>query len=154
MSEAETPGRLTDLLLAEMADAMASLTILMQAETEALGRPLRPGSDQAEVAAAKLRLTAMIERSVAQMHRERPDWMGGLGDEDRQRLMDTIEALDTAASRNRDMLERQLQLTGELMDAVAAEIARLSGHRAATYSAGGAMLQRVSPTPIAVNSGL
>ncbi|MEN9932284.1 MAG: hypothetical protein RIS17_857, partial [Pseudomonadota bacterium] len=110
---------MTGQLLDEMTDAMASLTILMKAETEALQAPLHGDADLAEVAAAKIRLTAVIERCVAQLHREGPDWMARLTDADRQQLMGAIEALDTAASRNRDMLERQLQLTGDLIDAVA-----------------------------------
>lgn len=151
----DTPGssRISDPVVSTMVDAMLSLAVVMSEETKALSQRARC-EDHAQVAASKLRLTTMIEQASAQLHRERPDWMIRLNDDERHIMLKTIETLDMAATENRDMLERQLSLTNELMDAVTTEVRRLTGNRASTYSAAGTMVRRDQATPIAVNSGL
>lgn len=144
---------MTDHPVAEMLDAMTSLTTLMEQETESLSNYARC-KDQAAITTAKLRLTASIERISAQLQRERPDWLKLLNGENQQSMRVVIEALDRAAIANRDILDRQLSLTKELMDAVTAEVGRLSGTRAATYSATGMLVSRDQPTPISISSGL
>lgn len=153
MIDASGSGRISDPVVAALVDAMLSLAVVMSEETKALSQRSRC-EDHGQVAASKLRLTTTIEQYSAQLHRERPDWMTSLNDEERHIMLATIEALDMAATANRDILERQLSLTNELMEAVSAEVRRLSGNRATTYSAAGMMVRRDQPTPIAVNSGL
>ncbi|WP_380874094.1 hypothetical protein ACFB49_45720 [Sphingomonas sp. DBB INV C78] len=132
-------------------DVMASLTLIMNEETERLGMRER-GRDLAELAAAKVRLVGVLETELARLERERPDWAKAMDEEGREQLTATLLALGDASAANAAILERQIDLSIEMMGAVASEARRLANRRAATYSAAGGLTNADLAAPISVNS--
>lgn len=141
----ETPADLTDLIV--------SLTAVMEEET---GRLLKPGrhADMAEMAAAKGQLVAALEARNAVLARERPDWMQRLEPDARLRLAGLVRELSQASILNARVLRRQIDLSTEMMAAVAAEAQRLTGARNATYGHRGALSRTEQATPISLNTRL
>jgi len=140
-------------MASELIDTIHSLVALMREETETL----RGGGSAAtieEIAAAKLRLTASLETQIAQAERERPDWRSRLAEEDQTALREATDALRQVAADNAEVLERQISLSREILDAIAAEAKRLSGSRSQTYCARGEVFRVDAPTPISVNTSL
>lgn len=138
-------------MASNLIDIMASLTLIMTEETERLGARER-ALDLAELAAAKVRLVGVLETELARLNREQPGWAEALDEETRERLANTLIALGDASTVNAQVLERQIDLSIEMMGAVAAEAKRLSGNRAATYGARGDLSQMDLATPISINS--
>ncbi len=137
----------------ELIDTIHSLVTLMREETDTL----RSGGSAAqveEIAAAKLRLTASLEAQIAQAERERPDWRSRLGELDQAALRDATDALRRVAAENAEVLKRQITLSREILDAIAAEAKRLSGTRSQTYCARGEVFRVDASTPISVNTSL
>lgn len=132
-------------------DVMASLTLIMNEETDRL-RARERGIDLAELASAKVRLVGMLETELARLEREQPGWADAMDEEQRERLSDALVALGEASTANAAILERQIGLSIEMMGAVASEAKRLAGKRASTYGASGDLSQTNLATPIAVNS--
>lgn len=134
-------------------DIITSLTAIMEEET---ARLLAPGrhSDFAEMAAAKMKLVAAIELKTVEHARGRAEWLASLDDETRDRLTAAIQHLGAAAQVNARVLVRQIDLSTEMMSAVAAEARRLSGTRSAIYGAGGTLTRTDVATPISVNASL
>lgn len=140
-------------MASEFIDIVTSLTAIMEEETVRL---LSPGRhrDFAEMAAAKIKLVAALEMKTAQHARMRGDWLATLSDEMRDTLTAAIKHLGAAAQVNARVLERQIDLSTEMMDAVATEARRLSGARSAIYGSSGILSRNDSASPISVNSSL
>lgn len=140
-------------MASEFIDILTSLTAIMEEETAVL---LAPGrySDFAEMAAAKIKLVAAIEIKTAGHARTRAEWLATLDDATREALFAAIRHLGTAAQVNARVLERQIDLSTEMMGVVAAEARRLSGMRSAVYGASGVLCRTELATPISVNASL
>ncbi len=138
----------------QLIDAMVSLTHIMEEESEQLSRaPYFP--EMPEIAAVKLRLTGRIEAEVARMKREAPDdWAERLAPEERERLAEASRGLRDASTVNQQILKRQIELSTDMMGAIAAEAQRLTGTRNMTYGAGGGLAASEAPAPISINARL
>lgn len=140
-------------MASEFIDTIVSLTMIMEEET---ARLLSPGRhrDFAEMATAKMKLVATLDTIIATQERTRPNWMTTIDDETRETLNGAIRDLGEAASANARVLERQIDLSTEMMGAVADEARRLSGSRSAIYGASGIVSHTEGATPISVNASL
>jgi hypothetical protein len=141
------------MMTAQLVDAMVSLTALMEEESEKLARtPYLP--ELGEIAAAKLRLTGRIEADVARLKREAPDWLDRVEGEERTQLTEASRNLRDASAVNQQVLARQIELSAEMMAAIAAEAQRLTGTRSTTYGACGGLGGMDAPAPISINAKL
>lgn len=140
-------------MASEFIDTIVSLTAIMEEETARLLSPVRH-RDFAEMAAAKVKLVASLETMSAARERTQPEWMSALDDETRETLRSAVGALAEAARINASVLERQIDLSTEMMGAVATEARRLSGSRSAIYGASGIVSRTEGATPISVNASL
>jgi flagellar biosynthesis/type III secretory pathway chaperone len=136
----------TDALL----DIIQSLTRLMREET-ALLLGAGPRRDLEALAGAKLRLTASLESQLATLDREQPDWRA---DGDADAFAGAIREMQDVSSENARVLKRQIELSREMLDAIAAEAKRLAGSRTQTYGATGGVFRIDGSTPISVNTSL
>lgn len=141
-------------MTAQLIDAMLSLTQIMEEESDKLARsPFF--AELPELANAKLRLTGRIEAEVARMKREAPDdWAEKLDPETRELLAEASRGLRDASIVNADVLKRQIELSAEMMAAIAAEAQRLTGSRSMTYGACGGLGGMDAPAPISLNARL
>jgi flagellar biosynthesis/type III secretory pathway chaperone len=135
-------------------DAMVSLATLMEEESEKLSRsPYLP--ELGEIANAKLRLTGRIEAEIARMKREHlDDWLEGVDDEAREQLSNASRHLRDTSRINAQILSRQIELSAEMMAAIAAEAQRVTGTRSMTYASCGGISGMDAPAPISVNARL
>jgi flagellar biosynthesis/type III secretory pathway chaperone len=138
-------------MIGNVIDVISSLTLIMQEETSRL-TDNKGGRDLAELATAKLRLVGMLETALARMEREQSDWADLMEEPVRDRLFEVLFALSEASAANAAVLERQIDLSVELIGAIAHEAKRLAGRSTITYGAGGTLSQFDPATPIAVNS--
>jgi flagellar biosynthesis/type III secretory pathway chaperone len=141
-------------MTAHLIDAMLSLTALMEEESDKLMRtPYLP--ELGEIAGAKLRLAGRIEAEVARMRRENPDdWLGEVDEETRDQLAAASLSLRDASTINAQILARQIELSAEMMAAVAAEAQRLTGTRSMVYASCGGVSGTDGPAPISINTRL
>lgn len=138
-------------MIDRLMDVVTSLVLVMQEETDRL-RQYQSGQDLADLAAAKVRLVGMLERISAHIDRERLDWNEALNPEGHAQLRELLLTLNEVSATNAAVLERQIDLSVEMIGAIAAEAKRLAGRATATYGAEGS-LSRFDPTmPIAINS--
>ena len=140
-------------MFADLIDTTISLASLMEEESARLVSR-GPHPDLVEIAEAKVRLVALLETQTAQMDREQPAWKQELSAEDRARLTDVVVHLADASAVNASVLKRQIELSTEMMAAVAAEAQRLMGTTNATYGAHGGLFQIDQATPISLNTRL
>ena len=134
-----------------MIDLMTSLTAIMNEESDMLrGRESTPSLP--ELAAAKARLVGQLEENLARRNRLQPQWMTQLEADRQEELKQCLSALQAASARNKDILERQMELTGELLGAITSEARRIAGNRHYTYGAEGHLARAEAPTPISFNS--
>lgn len=138
-------------MAADIIDILSSLTLIMNEETERLQSQQRD-SDLGELVTVKLRLTGLLEQEMARLNRSEPDWAEALDEEQRGRLSAALIGLSKASAANAALLERQLELSSELMDAFAKEARRLAGKRASTYGAEGGLSPLDLASPISINS--
>ncbi|OAN52566.1 MULTISPECIES: flagellar biosynthesis protein FlgN [unclassified Sphingobium] len=134
----------------EMIDIMTSLSAIMNEETRRLQGQERALS-LAELAAAKARLVARLEELLARRNRHQPEWAEEMEVEIRERLIEALAELRHASATNASLLERQIDLSMEMMTAIAAEARRLAGNRARTYGARGDLAKMELTTPISFN---
>ncbi|MBO9713490.1 flagellar protein FlgN [Sphingomonas sp.] len=140
-------------MIDKLIDAMVSLTDLMDEETAKLSRgPWFP--ELPEIAEAKLRLTGRIDAEVARLRRESETWSEELTDEQREQLTEASRALRDASTLNADILARQIEISVDMMAAIAAEAQRLTGKRNKVYGSTGMVAGREDPAPISVNARL
>lgn len=140
-------------MLAEVIDTILSLVALMEEESDRL---VAPGGhrDLAEIAEAKIRLVAALEARTVQLDRERPGWQRELDPAEHAQLADALVHLGDASAVNAKILARQIQLSTDMMAAVAIEAQRLMGTSNATYGAHGGLFQLDQATPISLNTRL
>ncbi len=134
-------------------DTIVSLTAIMVEETARLQSPGR-NRDFTEMAAAKIKLVADLETEAAIRERTGADWLATLGADDRDKLAAAVRDLGVAAAENARVLQRQLDLSTEMMAAVAAEARRVTGSRSAIYGARGRVARSHAAAPISVNASL
>jgi len=135
-----------------MIETIRSLTSLMLDETRLLTTGRR--AELGELAAAKMRLTARLEKQVAAHERDDPHWQEGLSGEDKTAFAQAVEEMQLVATDNARHLLRQIELSRDLMEAIVEEARRIDGHQSSTYGSGGGLQRFELPAPIAVNSRL
>lgn len=142
-------------MIETMLDNACSLTKLMEEETAELTRKGRCGDHQ-ELVSAKRRLAAQLEAEMVRLRREHGDWAQQLQGEDRDALRQALAELRDAAAVNARVVERQLSLSAEMMDAVSAEAKRLTGNGSHSYQQSGTIKEqrRSAVTPISINTRL
>lgn len=140
-------------MIDELIDTVRSLNALMREETEIL-LSAGPRRDVEEIAAAKLRLTATLETQMVALGREDEAWRDALAPEPRAALAEALEEMQSVSAENAQVLLRQIELSRDMMDAIADEAKRLSGTRSQTYRASGGLFQLDQTTPISVNTSL
>lgn len=137
--------------LAALIDTMIDLIRLMEEESEALAIS-GPRAATEALAQAKVRLASRMEAHCATLHRLNPDWMMALEGDDRLAFSETSEDLHRAATVNSAVLERQIELSTEMLSAVGKELERVTGRGGATYSWRGAVRRNRSRPAMSVNS--
>ena len=137
----------------QLIDAMQSLTALMEEESDRLSRGgFVP--EIGEIANAKIRLTGCIEAELARLKRQSPEWPETLDTDARQALSDASRELRDASTVNADILARKIELSSEMMAAIAAEAQRISGSRSTVYGASGGLGGMDIAAPISINARL
>jgi flagellar biosynthesis/type III secretory pathway chaperone len=140
-------------MTAQLIDLMTSLAALMEEESAKVARsPHLP--ELAEIAGAKLRLTGQIDAAIARLKRESQDWVEALGPDARAQLAESSRHLRDASQVNAQILSRQIELTVDMMAAIAAEAQRLTGTRSSTYGACGGLSGTDASAPISINAKL
>lgn len=134
-------------------DMMLSITKLMDEETTKMASWAH-FPEQGEIVDAKSRLTGQLSSEIARLQREEPEWMSALDQEVRAALTDASQALHEASLLNARALERKIELSTEMMGAIAAEAQRLTGRQSETYGAYGNLRSREDGAPIAINRQL
>lgn len=137
----------------EFIDIITSLTAIMEEETARLRAPGRH-RDFAEMAAAKIKLVAALEVEMTGQMPTPAQWLDLQDDDARDLVATAINRLGVAAQDNAIVLARQIELSTEMMGAVAAEARRLSGMRSAIYGASGVVSRLELATPISINASL
>lgn len=132
-------------------DVIASLTLIMREETDQLAAHAKTGS-LTELAAAKLRLVGVLEAELARITREQANWVDTLDDARRDKLFATLFALGEASAANAAALERQIDLSVELIGAIATEAKRIAGRSTTTYGVRGDLASFDPAAPISINS--
>ena len=133
-------------------DTIESLISLMREETATL-LSAGPRRDIEALAGAKVRLTATLESQLAALDREQPGWRETIAETSAD-LAAAIAELQEVSTENATVLRRQIDLSRDLMDAIAAEAKRLVGTRSQTYGATGGLFRQDVSTPISVNTNL
>lgn len=139
--------------VAEVMDTLYALIRVIEEESERLAVS-GPVADIEELALAKARLAGRLDEIGARQARENPQWIEALPDMERMGLLRAIEELNRAAVVNSDVLERQIDLSSELLGAVGRELERLTGRRARTYGQRGDVKQAHAPVPLSINTRL
>lgn len=129
---------------------MTSLSAVMREETARLEASER-ALDLAELAAAKARLVGALEEQLTRLGRQEPGWAAQMDDATREGFAEALGELRAASMVNAALLERQIDLSGDLMSAISAEAKRLSGNRAYAYGATGTLARTDLTTPISLN---
>lgn len=137
----------------EFIDIVRSLVTLMREETKQL-LSTEPSRELEEIASAKARLVGQVEARTVQLAREQPDWRERLDPVDRETLTEVLAELCEVSAENGKALERQIQLSVEMLDAIAAEAKRLSGTQTETYCMRGDVSRVELATPISINTQL
>ena len=114
------------------------------------GEHQRPAPDEGEAQAAQGGEGLAGQHPDAELQRRGEE----LDEADRSRLSATVAMLRDASAVNADVLERQIELSTELMAAIAQEAQRLMGTRKAAYGAHGGLLGMDLPAPISLNTRL
>lgn len=135
---------------AELLDTMIDLIRLMEEESELLALSGPRGTIEA-IAQAKIRLADRMEAQCAALYRLDPGWMEALAADDRRTFAETSEDLNRAATVNSAILERQIGLSAEMLDAVGKELERVTGRGGTTYSRRGAMRRPRSSPPLSID---
>lgn len=140
-------------MASEFIDIVTSLTAIMEEET---ARLLAPGrhADFAEMAEAKKKLATALERKTAEHGADRAAWLAALDEETRAQLTEAVARLGKVAQVNAHVLERQIDLSTEMMETVAREARRMSGMRRSIYGASGILSRTELATPISINASL
>lgn len=136
--------------LTELIGTMYALIDIMAQESEALAAAGRH-TGLAELARAKLRLVAHMDQVTAKLGRGSDDWIEALEGGERDSFAKASEALFQAARTNSTVLERQIDLSSEMLHTVGLELERLTGRRSTTYSRLGDVRRAQTKMPLTIN---
>lgn len=140
-------------MIAGLLDTLRSLNGIIREETDLLRKVGHvPLSD--ELALAKQRLAAALEAQTTTLDRERPGWLQALIEDDQIALTAAVAELRLLSRENAGVLARQIELSRDLLDAIAVEAKRLAGSRTRTYGAWGNLFEADQSTPISINTSL
>lgn len=140
-----------DALIDDLTDTVLSLTGVIEEESEQLATLGRcPGLPV--LAEAKQKLVNRLERSVAMLDRQDAGWHARIEAERKTELSDAFRRLAEVAAINADILRRQIDLSNEMMAAVAQEMQRASGRRSESYCQAGMLALREENAPISINT--
>lgn len=134
----------------EIVAIMTSLSSVMREETQRIETGTR-ALELAELAEAKARLVGTLEERLARLARQEPDWSARMDEAARQSFAEALGELRAASMVNAALLERQIELSADLMGAISAEAKRATGSRAYAYGATGALARADLTTPISLN---
>lgn len=134
-----------------LSDLLTSLLLLMEEETQYI-RSCTFDATLPELAATKIRLIGQLEHVTAVIARDEQNWSATLTEQDRAHLTDMLRTFETTAADNRAALKRQIDLSVELIGAIAAEARRQAGRSSSTYGAAGTLSVYDPTMPIAINS--
>lgn len=130
-----------------------ALIAVMEEESETLAL-LGPVAPVTELAQAKARLASRMDREVARLNRETPGWQDALHGDARRQLAVACNDLHAASVVNSEILERQIDLSSDMLAAIGLEMERLTGHGATTYGALGKVRKGKGRSPLSVNTQL
>jgi flagellar biosynthesis/type III secretory pathway chaperone len=137
-------------MASEVIAIMTSLSAVMREETGRLQSNER-ALDLAELAAAKARLVGSLEERLARLGRQESEWAAQMDEPTREAFAEALGELRAASMVNAALLERQIELSADLMSAISAEAKRLTGNRAYAYGATGVLARTDLTTPISLN---
>lgn len=137
-------------MASEVIAIMTSLSAVMREETGRLQSNER-ALDLAELAAAKARLVGSLEERLARLGRQESEWAAQMDELTREAFAEALGELRAASMVNAALLERQIELSADLMSAISAEAKRLTGNRAYAYGATGVLARTDLTTPISLN---
>ena len=137
-------------MASEVIAIMTSLSAVMREETGRLQSNER-ALDLAELAAAKARLVGSLEERLARLGRQESEWAAQMDEPTREAFDEALGELRAASMVNAALLERQIELSADLMSAISAEAKRLTGNRAYAYGATGVLARTDLTTPISLN---
>lgn len=137
-------------VLSSLLDTMIDLIRLMEEESELLALSGPRGNNEA-IAQAKIRLVNRMEAQCAALYRLDRGWMEALEGDERNSFTETSGNLHRAATVNSAILERQIDLSAEMLSAVGRELERVTGRGGATYCGRGALKHRRSSPPVSIN---
>ena len=94
------------------------------------------------------------QRALAKerLEREQEHWADAIEEAVHARLLEALLALGEASAANAAVLERQIDLSVEMIGAISTEAKRIAGRSTTTYGARGDISSFDAPVPIAVNS--
>ena len=140
-------------MITELVDKVDSLIGLMAAETDGLKTGIAR-EDCAQIAEAKARLTASLEKEMMYFDRHAGDWAASADDEAKSLLLDKIRKLEDTARENAAAITRSLRMSGEIIEAISAEVKRISGNRSVSYRPSGTLNDSSRSAPISINTAL
>lgn len=129
---------------------LKSLLALIEEESALLAIGKR--HDIASIARSKARLAGALEAAVVERQRTMPDWQAALDPDARDALGDAMVRLAEAARANAAALQRQIDLSDEILAAIAQDAARRRGGGSIAYGGCGSVAMRAMQTPIALNA--
>lgn len=139
--------------LTTLVDTLHSLVAVMEEESELLSLhgPVEPSM---ELARAKIRLAARLDEVSARLYRRDADWLAALDPDMRAELAEAYQDMHTASVVNSDILERQIEISTQMLETVGREIERMTGHGSKTYGAGGKIRRGRKKPPLSINTRL
>ncbi len=140
-------------MIAALLDIARSLAQIMDDETAQLAQTARLG-DHAALGQAKQVLAGQLEAEFVKLDALGPDWPNRLSGDEQADLATTIGELIAVAEVNAAMLQRQLDLSSDLLAALTREARRASGHGGIVYAASGTLSTAEGAGPIALNRTL
>lgn len=142
---------MNNLSFVRLLDLVRSLTQIMADETQQLALTAQL-ADHMALGKAKQTLVGQLEVEIAQLNREQSGWDERLSPEEGAQLIDVISELNRVASANAEILKRQLELSGELLDALTREAKRASGNGGVSYHSTGTINHSDRTGPISINT--
>jgi flagellar biosynthesis/type III secretory pathway chaperone len=144
---------MSDESISALLDSINALIAVMEEESETLAL-YGPRTGIAELGAAKTRLVARMEGQLAKLNRDNPAWHRDMDSEIRDELTAAYNDMHNASVINSAILERQIDLSSEMLAAVGLEIERLTGRGATTYGSGGKVKTARGRPPLSINTQL
>ena len=134
-------------------DCLKSLMVVMRQETECLLNPSRSNELQ-ELVAAKQRLAGQLAEEAARLAREGAMQVETEGEDSADSLPALIASLEEVSKENMEALQRQIDLSDDMMRAVIHQVQRSCGSGRATYGATGSIGGNRPPGPVSINATL